>query len=110
MIRMRTEHDTFGPIDVPAQHLWGAQTQRALEHFAIGTERMPLNLIHALVRIKRAAAEVNRDLEQLDPELARGVILAADEVLDGRWDDEFPLPVWQTGSGTQTNKIGRAHV
>lgn len=103
MIRMRTEHDTLGPVDVPAQHLWGAQTQRALEHFAIGTERMPLSLIQALVRIKRAAAEVNRDLEQLDPELARGIILAADEVLDGRWDDEFPLPVWQTGSGTQTN-------
>ncbi len=103
MSTTRIEHDTMGAIAVPAEHLWGAQTQRSIEHFAIGGERMPLGLIHALALVKRAAAEVNRDLEQLDPELARAVILAAEEVLDGRWNDEFPLSVWQTGSGTQTN-------
>jgi fumarate hydratase class II len=99
----RTEHDTFGPIEVPADQLWGAQTQRSLAHFAVSTEKMPTALIHALVRVKRAAAIVNRDLAGLDPRTSDAIVAAADEVLAGRWPDEFPLSVWQTGSGTQTN-------
>jgi fumarate hydratase class II len=99
----RTETDSFGPIEVDADHYWGAQTQRSLEHFAIGSERMPLSLIYALARIKKAAAIVNRDLGLLDGKLADLIIAAADEVLAGKHDGEFPLSVWQTGSGTQTN-------
>ena len=99
----RVERDTFGPIDVPADRLWGAQTQRSLAHFAVSTEKMPVALIHALVRIKRAAAIVNRDLAGLDPQTSAAIVAAADEVLAGRWPDEFPLAVWQTGSGTQSN-------
>ena len=99
----RTERDTFGPIDVPADRLWGAQTQRSLQFFAISTERMPAELIDALVEVKRAAAIVNRDLGVLDQEKAQAIVHAADEVLGARHRDEFPLSVWQTGSGTQTN-------
>jgi fumarate hydratase class II len=99
----RIERDTFGPIEVPAERLWGAQTQRSLENFRISGERMPLGLIYALVRVKRASAEVNRDLGVLDPGKAGAIIAACDEVLAGRHDQEFPLVVWQTGSGTQTN-------
>ena len=99
----RLEHDSFGPIDVPAGRLWAAQTQRSLQFFAVGTETMPRALIDALVRIKRAAAIVNCELAALDPEVSRAIVAAADEVLAGRWPDEFPLSVWQTGSGTQTN-------
>jgi fumarate hydratase class II len=99
----RTEHDSFGPIEVPAARLWGAQTQRSLQHFAVSTETMPVALIHALVRVKRAAASVNRDLGELDARKGDAIVAAADEVLGGRWPDEFPLSVWQTGSGTQTN-------
>ncbi len=99
----RTEHDSFGPIEVPAARLWGAQTQRSLRHFAVSTETMPVALIHALVRVKRAAASVNRDLGELDARKGDAIVAAADEVLGGRWPDEFPLSVWQTGSGTQTN-------
>ncbi|MGE5713656.1 MAG: lyase family protein, partial [Betaproteobacteria bacterium] len=98
----RTEHDSFGPIEVPASALWGAQTQRALHHFPAG-DRMPLPLIHAIARVKGAAARVNLDLGLLDARLAPPIALAADEVADGRHDAHFPLPVWQTGSGTQTN-------
>ncbi|HMN65127.1 MAG TPA: class II fumarate hydratase [Burkholderiaceae bacterium] len=99
----RTERDTFGPIDVPAERLWGAQTQRSLQFFAISTERMPGELVAALVEVKRAAAVVNRDLGLLDDAKAQAIVRAADEVLEGRHRDEFPLSVWQTGSGTQTN-------
>jgi fumarate hydratase, class II len=99
----RTESDSFGPIEVDDEHYWGAQTQRSLEHFAIGNETMPLPLIYALATIKKAAAIVNRDLGKLDAKLADQIVEAADEVLEGELDDEFPLAVWQTGSGTQTN-------
>jgi len=98
----RTEHDSFGPIEVPASALWGAQTQRALHHFPAG-DRMPLPLIHAIARVKGAAARVNLDLGLLDALLAEAIATAADEVVAGHHDDHFPLPVWQTGSGTQTN-------
>ncbi|MFT5577014.1 MAG: fumarate hydratase class II [Bermanella sp.] len=103
MTAFRTEHDSFGDIEVSAERLWGAQTQRSLAHFAISTERMPRDLIYALAQVKRAAALVNRDLGLLEPAIAETIIEAADEVLTGRYDDEFPLSVWQTGSGTQTN-------
>ena len=99
----RIERDTFGPIDVPADRLWGAQTQRSLHHFAISTEKMPGELIHALALVKRAAAAVNRDLDLLDTAKANAIIAAADEVAAGQHAGEFPLAVWQTGSGTQTN-------
>ncbi|MGB8436746.1 MAG: lyase family protein, partial [Burkholderiales bacterium] len=103
MADTRIEHDSFGPVDVPAARLWGAQTQRSLEHFRISTERMPAELTRALTLVKRAAATVNRELGELDAAIADAVIAAADEVLAGRHSDEFPLVVWQTGSGTQTN-------
>ncbi len=99
----RTESDTFGPIEVPAQRLWGAQTQRSLHHFAISDERMPSGLIAALVEVKRAAAEVNGELGLIEAAKAQAIVRAADEVLEGRHPDEFPLSVWQTGSGTQTH-------
>jgi fumarate hydratase, class II len=99
----RTERDSFGDIEVPADRLWGAQTQRSLQFFAISTETMPDALIHALVQVKRAAAQVNRDLGGLPPERADAIVAAADEVLAGKFPDEFPLAIWQTGSGTQTN-------
>jgi len=99
----RIEQDSFGPIEVAANRLWGAQTQRSLEHFHISTERMAPELIHALAQVKRAAAEVNRGLGLLDDAPAGAIAKAADEVLAGCHPDEFPLAVWQTGSGTQTN-------
>ena len=99
----RQESDSFGPIDVPAGHYWGAQTQRSLENFRIGAEKMPRPLIHALGLIKLAAARANRELGVLDPALADTIERAAREVADGKLDDEFPLVVWQTGSGTQSN-------
>jgi len=101
--RTRIETDTFGPIAVPADRLWGAVTQRALENFPIGGERMPQPLIRALGVVKRAAAEVNLALGGLDARRARAIIKAAQEVSDGKLDDHLPLVVWQTGSGTQTN-------
>jgi fumarate hydratase class II len=88
---------------VPADHLWGAQTQRSLQHFAIGLEKMPTGLIKALILVKKAAAIVNADLGLLPPEKAAVIITAADEVLADQHSQEFPLSVWQTGSGTQTN-------
>ncbi len=99
----RQERDTFGPIEVPAERLWGAQTQRSLLNFAISTERQPPELIHALVLVKRAAAQVNHALGLLPGDKAGAIVAAADEVLAGRHAQEFPLVVWQTGSGTQTN-------
>jgi len=99
----RTEQDSFGPIEVPAERLWGAQTQRSLLHFHISTERMPTELVNALAQVKRACAVVNRDLGRMEAGKADAIIRAAQEVIDGRHPDEFPLSVWQTGSGTQTN-------
>src|SRR5918995_3512300 len=99
----RTETDTFGPIAVPADRLWGAQTQRSIENFRIGGERVPVPLVHALALVKQAAALVNRDLGLLEPRLADAIAEAAAEVVEGRHDAEFPLVVWQTGSGTQSN-------
>ncbi|MES2536091.1 MAG: class II fumarate hydratase [Pseudomonadota bacterium] len=99
----RTEHDSFGPIEVPENHLWGAQTQRSLQHFRISSERMPAELITALAEVKRACAHVNRDLKRLPDDKAQAIMEAAQEVIAGRHADEFPLSVWQTGSGTQTN-------
>jgi fumarate hydratase class II len=101
--KARIERDTFGPIDVPADRLWGAQTQRSLEHFRISTEKMPPALIRALLVVKRSAARVNVELGLLDAKKAEAIVAAADEALSGRHGDEFPLAVWQTGSGTQTN-------
>src|SRR5262249_1172241 len=103
MAKTRSETDSFGPIEVPADRYWGAQTQRSLENFRIGTERIPLPVIHALALIKRAAAEVNHKLGLVDARRARAIVKAAQEVIDGAFDDHFPLVVWQTGSGTQTN-------
>ncbi|MGE9552068.1 class II fumarate hydratase [Erwinia amylovora] len=103
MAANRVEKDSMGPIDVPADKLWGAQTQRSLEHFRISTEKMPVELVHALALTKRAAAKVNNDLKLLPDERAQAIIKAADEVLDNRHGSEFPLAIWQTGSGTQTN-------
>jgi fumarate hydratase, class II len=102
-MQTRVEKDTFGPIEVPADRLWGAQTQRSLHHFKISGERMPRALVHALALVKKAAALVNTDLAALDPKKSQAIVAAADEVLAGRHDDEFPLVVWQTGSGTQSN-------
>jgi fumarate hydratase, class II len=101
--KTRVETDSFGPIEVPANRYWGAQTERSLHNFRIGTERMPLPLIHALAVIKLAAAEVNHQLGSLDGRRAKAIVRAAQEVIDGELDDHFPLSVWQTGSGTQTN-------
>ncbi len=103
MAKTRTESDSFGDIDVPADRLWGAQTQRSLKNFRIGVEKMPLPLIHALGRIKQAAALVNIDLGKLDADLGKAIAVAAEEVATAALDDHFPLSVWQTGSGTQTN-------
>jgi fumarate hydratase class II len=99
----RVERDSLGEVAVPADRHWGAQTQRALEHFAIGAQPMPRALIHALGLVKRAVAEVNRELGDLPPEVADAIAQAAQEVANGALDDHFPLGVWQTGSGTQTN-------
>ena len=103
MSTTRVESDTFGPIEVPAEHLWGAQTQRSLQNFRIGGETMPIPLVRALGTIKRAAAEANRELGGLDARLADAIVSAAQEVIDGTLNGEFPLVVWQTGSGTQSN-------
>ncbi|CAI0747879.1 MAG: class II fumarate hydratase [Serratia proteamaculans] len=103
MAAVRIEKDSMGPIEVPADRLWGAQTQRSLEHFRISSEKMPTALIHALALTKRAAASVNMDLGLLPTERANAIISAADEVLADQHTNEFPLSIWQTGSGTQTN-------
>src|SRR5436190_10163581 len=103
MGKTRTETDTFGPIEVPADRLWGAQTERSRRNFRIGEQRMPMPIIRALALIKRASAEVNHKLGLLDTRRARTIARAAQEVIDGKLDDHFPLVVWQTGSGTQTN-------
>ena len=96
----RSERDSFGAIDVPADRYWGAQTQRSLQFFAIGTERMPAALIHGFGLQKKAAALANRALGELEPAIADAIIAAADEVIAGTLDAHFPLVIWQTGSGT----------
>jgi fumarate hydratase class II len=103
MTASRTESDSIGDIDVPADRYWGAQTQRSRQNFRIGTRRMPIEVIHALAIVKKAAAQVNAELGKLDGDLAEAVIKAASEVIDGALDEHFPLVVYQTGSGTQTN-------
>src|SRR5438309_5917672 len=99
----RIEKDSFGPIEVPADRLWGAQTERSRRFFRISTERMPLAVIYALTLVKKAAALVNADLGLLDRKKAEAIRKAADEVRAAKHDQEFPLSVWQTGSGTQSN-------
>ncbi len=101
--KTRVEKDTFGPIEVPAEHLWGAQTERSLHHFKISSEKMPPELVRALAQVKRAAAQVNLALGVLPKEKADAITGAADEVIAGKHPAEFPLSVWQTGSGTQSN-------
>jgi fumarate hydratase class II len=101
--KTRTETDTFGPIEVPSDRYWGAQAQRSLGNFRIGWEKQPASIIRALGIVKRAAAEVNMELGKLDPAIGKVIIQAAQEVIDGKLDDHFPLVVWQTGSGTQSN-------
>src|SRR3954462_8683660 len=103
MTKTRTESDTFGPIEVDASRYWGAQSQRSIGNFKIGLEKQPLPVVRALGIVKRAAAETNAALGRLDPELAKTIVAAANEVIEGKLDDHFPLVVWQTGSGTQSN-------
>src|SRR5271155_4688281 len=102
-IKTRTESDSMGKIEVPANVYWGAQTQRSLLHFDIGRDVMPPELIHAFGTLKKACALVNQDLGKLPSDLAKLIVQAADEVIAGKLDDQFPLRIWQTGSGTQTN-------
>ncbi len=97
--KFRTETDTFGPIQVPANHYWGAQTQRSLQNFKIGAQTMPAPLVHAFGAVKMAAAMANMKLGVLDQRLGKVIVAAAQEVYEGRWDKEFPLVVWHSGSG-----------
>ena len=99
----RTETDSMGPIEVPGEHYWGAQTQRSLHHFAISRDTMPIPIIRAFGILKKAAADVNAGLGLLPEEKHALIVRAADEVIDGTLAAEFPLRVWQTGSGTQSN-------
>src|SRR6185312_3305104 len=95
--------DSMGEIQVPSERLWGAQTQRSLQNFKIGGDKFPREMIRALGVLKKSAARTNEQLGLLTADKAKAIIAAADEVIQGKWDDEFPLVVWQTGSGTQTN-------
>src|SRR5881227_451602 len=99
----RRETDSLGEVEVPADRYWGAQTQRSLHHFSIGDDRMPVEVVRAFGVLKKAAALVNEEIGKLSPEKAALVVRAADEVIEGKLDDHFPLYVWQTGSGTQSN-------
>ena len=99
----RTETNSFGAIEVPADRYWGAQSERSIENFPIGWEKQPAPIVRALGIIKRAAAEVNMDLGKLDPKIGAAIVRAAQEVAEGKLDAHFPLVVWQTGSGTQSN-------
>ncbi|HEX9122819.1 MAG TPA: lyase family protein, partial [Actinomycetota bacterium] len=101
--RVRVESDSMGQVEVPADRYWGAQTQRSLYHFSIGDDRMPIEVVRALGILKKASALVNRELGKLSADKAALIVRAADEVIDGELDDHFPLYVWQTGSGTQSN-------
>merc|ERR1719161_3445552 len=101
----RIEYDTFGPVAVPSERLWGAQTQRSIKNFDIGgaPARMPLAVVHAMAILKKCCAKYNVNAGRLKPEFGEAIMNAADEVIRGRWDEEFPLVVFQTGSGTQSN-------
>ena len=99
----RIERDSLGEIEVPTDCYWGAQTQRSLRYFKIGQEKMPEEMIHALAMIKKAAAIVNHRLGKLESHKKEAIVRACDEIMEGKWADQFPLSVWQTGSGTQTN-------
>ncbi len=103
MAATRTETDSFGPLEVPADRYWGAQTQRSIMNFPIGWEKQPIAIVRALGVVKKACAEVNAAQGKLDAKLAEAISAAAQELIDGKWDDHFPLVVWQTGSGTQSN-------
>ncbi|QPH54978.1 class II fumarate hydratase [Pontivivens ytuae] len=103
MQKTRTETDSFGPLEVPADKYWGAQTQRSIQNFPIGWEKQPVALVRALGAIKQAAAQANMELGSLEPKLGNAIVEAASEVVSGKLDDHFPLVVWQTGSGTQSN-------
>jgi fumarate hydratase class II len=103
MADTRTESDTFGPIEVACDRYWGAQAQRSLGNFKIGWEKQPLPIVRALGVVKRAAAETNVALGRLDAEIGAAIVRAADEVIEGKLNEHFPLVVWQTGSGTQSN-------
>ncbi len=103
MTTTRTETDSFGPLEVPSDKYWGAQTQRSLMNFPIGWEKQPVALVRALGTIKQAAAQANMDLGSLEPKIGNAIVSAAAEVVEGKLDDHFPLVVWQTGSGTQSN-------
>ena len=94
----RIQKDSFGEVEIPEGKEWGAQTQRSLENFRIGTEKIPLETIYALVYIKKAAAQLHRRRKLIEPLMAEAICKACDEILAGRWDDQFPLLVWQTGS------------
>lgn len=102
-MQMRIEHDTMGEVEVPNEALWGAQTQRSLQNFKIGQERLPRAMIRAMGLVKKAAAITNAELKQLPDDLSQYIVGAAEEVIAGQWDSQFPLVVWQTGSGTQSN-------
>ncbi len=102
-MKTRTETDSFGPIEVAADRYWGAQTERSRNNFRIGEGRMPRPLIAALTLVKRASAEVNQALGSLDARRAKAIVQAAQDIIDGKLDDHFPLSVYQTGSGTQSN-------
>ena len=101
--RVRVETDSFGAIEVAADKYWGAQTQRSIGNFKIGVEKKPKPIVRALGIVKRAAADANMELGRLDPKLGKAIAAAAQEVIDGKLDEHFPLAVWQTGSGTQSN-------
>lgn len=102
-MQTRIEHDTMGDVEVPTEALWGAQTQRSVQNFKIGNEHLPRPMIRAMGLVKKAAAITNAELKQISDEIAKYIVDAADEVISGRWDSQFPLVVWQTGSGTQSN-------
>lgn len=102
-MKVRIEHDTMGEVSVPSDAFWGAQTQRSLQNFKIGTEHLPRVMIRAMGIVKKAAALTNAELQQISEEMARYIVEATDEVIEGQWDQQFPLVIWQTGSGTQSN-------
>jgi len=110
MADTRTETDSFGPLEVPSNKYWGAQTQRSIMNFPIGWEKQPIAIVRALGVIKQACAMANRDSGELDGKLAEAIIQAAGEVIEGKFDDNFPLVVWQTGSGTQSLGLSQPSV
>ena len=115
-MQTRIEHDTMGEVEVPSEAMWGAQTQRSLQNFKIGGERLPRSMIRAMGLVKKVVAITNAELKQIPQELSQYIVGAAEEVIAGDWDTQFPLVVWQTGSGTQSNMnvneviANRAHV